>query len=147
MQLKHFVITALAVTSMFGATAISTQPVHADYSYLTSSNGRNKISYQAAKKRWKHVYKLAFFENESSDDTDTTYYNLGWYMGGKLHQHTLDSDGDSWQEIVDPNLKTPYVVINKGRFGKEATIAIHRPPYNFYNQPAVSGKVTAKDGE
>ena len=148
MQLKHLVIGALASLSMCGAVITTTQPVHAAYSDFDSSNGRTKLSYQQAKKRWKHVHKLAFFENESSDSTDTTYYALGYYIHGKLYQYTLDSDNDAWQEIVDPNLKTPYVVINNDRsLSHDTAIAIHRPPYNFYNQPAVSGKVTAKDGE
>lgn len=153
MQVKHAVIGALALLSMCGTVATTTQPAHAAYSDFDSSNGRTKLSYRQAKKRWKHVHKLAFFENESSDSTDTTYYALGYYVHGKLYQYTLDSNNDAWQEIVDPNLKTPYVVINNNdnnnnrAFGRDTVIAIHRPPYNMYNQPAVSGKVTAKDGE
>lgn len=110
----------------------------ASASYQGQEDGLQQVSYQKAKKKWKKVYKLAFFENESSD-TDTQYWKLGWYQGGKLKQYTLDSDNNEWQEIVDPNLKTPYVVLKGG------SAVIHRPPYNMYNQPAVSGTVTVKE--
>lgn len=143
--LRYALITSVVLGSTFLATT-----AHASYeSYDSGSKAVSQMSYKYAKKHLKHVYKLAFFENEASDDDDTTYYKLGWYTSkNKLKQHTLSSDDDSWQEIVDPNLKTPYVVIsNDGSgWGGDYNVAIHRPPYNMYNQPVVSGKVTAKEG-
>ena len=140
---------ALIASVVLGSTFLATT-AHASYeSYDSGSKAVSQMSYKYAKKHLKHVYKLAFFENEASDDDDTTYYKLGWYTSKhKLKQHTLSSDDDSWQEIVDPNLKTPYDVIsNDGRgWGGDNNVAIHRPPYNMYNQPMVSGKVTAKEG-
>lgn len=143
MQIKKLFLTSLMAVGMIGATAVSPVVVHADFGDL--SQGKSQLSYKQAKKHWSHVYKLAFFDNEASD-ADSQYYKLGWYRNGKLKQYTLDSDDDSWQEIIDPNLKTPYVVFNGGTDGG-ANVAIHRPPYNMYNQPAVSGKVTAKVGD
>lgn len=100
--------------------------------------GTKCYSYAKAKKIWPKVYKLAFFENEAGD-SDCQYWKLGWYRGGKLKQYTLDSNNNHWQEVVDPNLKTPYVVLDGD------SVVVHRPPYNMYNQPAVSGTVTAKE--
>lgn len=132
-RIRKIVITAGVLSGMlFGTTSTVSA------SYQDQVDGLQQVSYQKAKKKWKKVYKLAFFENESSD-SDRQYWKLGWYQGGKLKQHTLDSDGNEWQEIVDPNLKTPYVVL------KDGSAVIHRPPYNMYNQPAVSGTVTTKE--
>lgn len=132
-RVRKIVITGGVLSGMlFGTTSA------ASASYQDQVDGLQQVSYQKAKKKWKKVYKLAFFENESSD-SDRQYWKLGWYQGGKLKQYTLDSDDNEWQEIVDPNLKTPYVVLKGG------SAVIHRPPYNMYNQPAVSGTVTAKE--
>lgn len=134
---KLMLTTGVLAGVMFGTvTSVSA-------SFQAQDTGLSQVSYQKAKKKWKSskVYKLAFFENESSNNDDRQYWTLGYYKGSKLKQQTLDSDGDSWQEIVDPNLKTAYVVITGTDF------VIHRPPYNMYNQPAVSGTVTAKEGE
>lgn len=137
-RIRKIVITAGVLSGMlFGTTSTVSA------SYQDQVDGLQQVSYQKAKKKWKKVYKLAFFENESSD-SDRQYWKLGWYQGGKLKQYTLSDgngwqEGNEWQEIVDPNLKTPYVVLE----GNSAVI--HRPPYNMYNQPAVSGTVTAKE--
>lgn len=100
---------------------------------------KQQRSYQQAKKHG-NTYKLAFFENKASDDTDTTYYALGYYDDGNLVQKQLNSDSNAFNEIIEPNCKVPYVQISKsGHYW------IHRPPYNTYNQPAVKGTVTSKD--
>lgn len=116
---------ALMASVVLGSTFLATT-AHASYeSYDSDSKAVSQMSYKYAKKHLKHVYKLAFFENEASDDDDTTYYKLGWYTAKhKLKQHTLSSDDDSWQEIVDPNLKTPYVVISNDVVAGVVTITL-----------------------
>lgn len=139
---KLMLTTGVLAGVMFGTVT------SASASFKSQETGLSQVSYQRAKKKWKSskVYKLAFFENESSD-SERQYWTLGYYKGGKLKQQTIDSNGDRWQEIVDPNLKTAYVVISDNGFGDDNRFVIHRPPYNMYNQPAVSGTVTAKEGE
>lgn len=142
LKLKHIIASLAVVGSLAGTLAVSSTEAHASFSSV--DYGTSQISYQKARKRWKHVHKLAYFENESSDSDDRVYYGMGWYYKGRLRTCTLDSDGDAWQEIVDPNLTTPYVVFEKPGMGT-SNVVIHRPPYNLYNQPQVSGKVTEKE--
>lgn len=107
-----------------------------------------KITYQQARNDSK-AYKLAFFENRITNSARTQYFTLGYYKGHKLVQKNLasdwmDKDGDVnhnnyFQEIIDPKLNTPYVVIKDGKY------YIHRPPYSQYNQPLIKGKVTEKE--
>lgn len=96
-------------------------------------------------------YNLAFFENKATNSASTQYYELGYYKNARLVQKQLASDwiddrghvnhNDYYQEIVDPDVKTPYVIIKDGKY------YIHRPPYTQYNQPLIKGKVTAKEGK
>lgn len=133
----------MAMMVMLGFT-FTTTLAHTSYSDAEKKTS-SQMSYNYAKRHLKHVYKLAFFENESSDSDDTVYYKIGWYTSkNKLKQYTLDNDNDTWQEIVDPNLKTPYVIISSSN--PSYNVVIHRPPYTMYNQPLVSGKVTSKEG-
>lgn len=107
-----------------------------------------KITYQQAKNDSK-AYKLAFFESRITNSARTQYFTLGYYKGNKLVQKNLasdwiDSDGDVehnnyFQEIIDPKLNTPYVVIKDDKY------YIHRPPYSQYNQPLIKGKITEKE--
>ena len=132
--------TLLSLVVLGGVSFGTVNTVSASYS--SQDTGLKRLSYAKAKKTWgqKHVYKLAFFENESSDN-DRQYWLLGVYNHKNHLKHiTLDSDGNNWQEIVDPDLKTPYAVIT------DDGIAIHRPPYSMFNQPEVSGTVTDKEG-
>ena len=54
-----------------------------------------------------------------------------------------DSDFGGFIEVIDPNLKTPFVQIKKHDHAN--TYYIHRPPYSQYNQPTVKGSVAAKE--
>lgn len=88
------------------------------------------------------VYKLAYFENRANDDIDNQYFSLGYYKNGKIISKDL-STGNSFKEIIDPNIKTPYVV----KYGE--IYYIHRPPYSLYNQDElkIEGKVNDKSTE
>lgn len=88
------------------------------------------------------VYKLAYFENRATSDEDSQYFSLGYYKKGKMVSKGLSSL-DFFKEIIDPNLKTPYVV----KDGE--TYYIHRPPYSLYNQDElqIGGKVSGKSTE
>lgn len=90
----------------------------------------------------KHAYKLAFFENRISDDTERQYFTLGYYKDGTLIKKDLDTSSDKFWEIIEPDIKTPYV-----RIASDGTYYIHRPPYSQYNQPLIKGKVTAKEND
>lgn len=136
MEIKKIGKAVIALSVLSGMLLGSGDTASA--AFYNQDKGLQQVSYQKAKKKWKKVYKLAFFENESND-SDIQYWKLGWYQGGKLKQYTLDSNENYWQEIVDPNLKTPYVVLDG------SSVVIHRSPYNMYNQPAISGIVTAKE--
>lgn len=88
------------------------------------------------------VYKLAYFENRANSDIDNQYFSLGYYKNGKIISKDL-STGNSFKEIIDPNIKTPYVV----KYGE--IYYIHRPPYSLYNQDElkIEGKVNDKSEE
>ncbi|MCL8206203.1 hypothetical protein M5361_13780 [Ligilactobacillus agilis] len=88
------------------------------------------------------VYKLAYFENRANDNIDIQYFSLGYYKNGKIISKDLSSK-NVFKEIIDPNIKTPYVVKYGGIY------YIHRPPYSLYNQDElqIGGKVSGKSTE
>lgn len=88
------------------------------------------------------VYKLAYFENRADDDIDSQYFSLGYYKNGKIISKDLSSR-NVFEEIIDPNIKTPYVV----KYGE--IYYIHRPPYSLYNQDElkIGGEVSDKSAE
>lgn len=105
----------------------------------------SRLSYQKAKKENTHskVYKLAFFENRTTHDSDNLYYTIGYYSHGKIAYKNVSTEtfGDKFAEVIQADLDTPYVVkTDNGWY-------IHRPPYStMYNSPDVniSGKVSDK---
>lgn len=141
MKINKFVVALVMATAMPLATVES---VHASVTpsgtYVADAH---RWSYNQAKKHYSRVYKLAYFENRMTGDQDDAYYTLGYYRKGKIINKRLSTDNNDFTEIIDPNLKTPYVGYSK----KHDAWYIHRPPYNMYNQPAVSGKVTAKEAD
>lgn len=106
---------------------------------------QHRMSYETAKKQSGKTYKLAFLENRASNDSDDAYYTLGYYSGGKIKTVNFDtSEANSFIEVIDPNLKTPFVQIKTHKHEMGVAYYIHRPPYNMYNQPTMKGHVTAK---
>lgn len=105
----------------------------------------SRLSYKEAKKENTHskVYKLAFFENRTTHDSDNLYYTIGYYSHGKIAYKNVSTEtfGDKFAEVIQADLDTPYVVkTDNGWY-------IHRPPYStMYNSPDanISGKVSDK---
>lgn len=89
------------------------------------------------------VYKLAYFENRANNEVSNQYFSLGYYRNGKIVSKGLYSGQDFYKEIIDPNIKTPYVVKDGGKY------YIHRPPYSLYNQDElqIGGEVSDKSAE
>ena len=89
------------------------------------------------------VYKLAFFENRTTHDSDNLYYTIGYYLHGKIAYKNVSTEtfGDKFAEVIQADLDTPYVVkTDNGWY-------IHRPPYSqMYNSQdtSISGKVSDK---
>ncbi len=84
-------------------------------------------------------YKLAYFEAKANSDIESQYYSLGFYKSGVVVNKDLKSGFDNYQEIIVPDLETPYVKF------KDDTYYIYRAPYTMYNQPVIKGKVTKKE--
>jgi hypothetical protein len=84
-------------------------------------------------------YKLAYFEAKANSDIESQYYSLGFYKSGVVVNKDLKSGSDNYQEIIVPDLETPYVKF------KDDTYYIYRAPYTMYNQPVIKGKVTKKE--
>lgn len=143
MKFNKFVVLLVMATAMPLATV---EGVHASVTPSgTYVADEHRWSYNQAKKHYSRVYKLAYFENRMTSDQDDAYYTLGYYRKGKVTNKRLSTamGNNSFTEVIDPDLKTPYVGYSK----KHGAWYIHRPPYNLYNQPAVSGKVTAKEAD
>ncbi|MCR1904382.1 hypothetical protein NSA11_10960 [Lactobacillus taiwanensis] len=60
-------------------------------------------------------YKLAYFEAKANSDIEHQYYSLGFYKSGVLVKKDLKSDSNDYQEIIVPDLETPYVKFNEIR--------------------------------
>lgn len=141
MKFNKFVVLLVMATAMLLATV---EGVHASATPSgTYVAGAHRWSYNQAKKHYSRVYKLAYFENRMTSDQDDAYYTLGYYRKGKIINKRISAENNDFTEVIDPNLKTPYV----GYSEKHDAWYIHRPPYNMYNQPAVSVKVTAKEAD
>lgn len=133
MKLKK--IVGIGVITISCAGMLTACSGHSDY----NSDNNSTQTYAEAKESDNKTYKLAFFENRATDDTSNAYYTLGYYKNGSLVKKNLESDKDDYVEVIDPNIKTPFVTL------KDNTYYIHRPPYSEYNQPLIKGKVTAKE--
>ena len=94
---------------------------------LSSSDMNNSQQTQQTAKVKK--YKLSFFENRLNSDLETGYYEIGYYVDGKLQTLKLNSDEDNFKEVIDPKITNPYVTKNND----DDTYIIHRAPYNMYS--------------
>lgn len=127
-------------------TALSTPLIaHASMDANDMAKARWTYATQKRKNHHAHVWKLAYFEPYTTDDDNTSYYTIGWWSKGKVHQTDVDSRSfDSFREVIDANLDTPYVVkVDKAWY-------IHRPPYStLYNAPdsGINGKVSEKSAQ
>lgn len=141
MKLKKMIIGLFALTAGSSMLLVG-----------CSEQGNTKETLAKTEKAKKgKKYNLAFFENKATNSARIQYYELGYYKNGQLVQKQLASDwiddrgdvnhNDIFQEVVSPNIKTPYVIIKDGKY------YIHRAPYTQYNQPLIKGKVTAKEGK
>lgn len=111
--------------------------------FATHHLSYEKMVAKCQSKKEGRVYKLAYFENRATNDEDSQYFSLGYYRNGKIVSKGLYSGQDFYREIIDPNLKTPYVVKDG------VTYYIHRPPYSLYNQDElqIEGRVNDKSAE
>lgn len=110
--------------------------------FATHRLSYEKMVAKCQSKKEGRVYKLAYFENRATSDIHRQYFSLGYYKNGKIISKGLSSV-DFFREIIDPNLKTPYVVKDGVAY------YIHRPPYSLYNQDElqIEGKVNDKSTE
>lgn len=146
MSLHHHVWRRLIAGALvgFSLTSLSTPLLaHASLDENTMAKARWTYAKQKRQNHHAHVWKLAYFEPYSTDQDDTSYYTIGWWVKGKVHQTDVDSRSfDQFREVIDANLDTPYVVrTSKGDW------YIHRPPYStLYNAPnsGIDGKVVEK---
>lgn len=133
----------------FSLASLSTPLLaHASLNENEMAKARWTYAKQKRKNHHAHVWKLAYFEPYSTDDDETSYYTIGWWVKGKVHQTDVDSHSlDSFREVIDANLDTPYVVKTSGG---HSTWYIHRPPYStLYNAPdsGINGKVVEKSAQ
>lgn len=147
MHLHHHSWRLLIAGAFVGfSLAGLTTPLIAHASLAENDMARARWTYatQKRKNHHSHVWKLAYFEPYVTDNNDNSYYTIGWWVKGKVHQTDVNSL-DNFREVIDANLDTPYVVkTSRGGW------YIHRPPYNtLYNAPnsGIDGKVSEKSAQ
>lgn len=120
---RKYLLSILAMTSCAIMLTGCSDSDFDDPSYSANT------TYEEAKNdhRADHIYKLAFFENRASSDLDTQYYELGYYDHGQIKHIRINSDDDTYHEIISPSITKAFV---EDRDGNE--FVIHRPPYNMY---------------
>lgn len=142
MKIRKVVLVALMLSAILLTGCESKGREQEKGVFATYHLSYEKMVAKCQSKKEGRVYKLAYFENRANSDIHSQYFSLGYYKNGKMISKGLSSV-DYYKEIIDPNLKTPYVV----KDGE--TYYIHRPPYSLYNQDElqIEGKVNDKSEE
>lgn len=143
MKIRKVVLVALMSSAILLTGCESQGKEQEKGVFATHHLSYEKMVAKCQSKKEGQVHKLAYFENRATSDEDSQYFSLGYYRNGKIVSKGLYSGQDFYKEIIDPNLKTPYVVKDG------ATYYIHRPPYSLYNQYElqIEGNVNDKSEE